>query len=183
MEYFLIFFGLILYIGYSQYLLSNKFLGLSKRIDKIKVQCKFEKNNTDDIRSDIENLTNEIYKIRYGDKHGKNVLIFDNENWSKEKLKSIVRGIDKCCNIRTSDNMNNAMYHLKNGKIDIVFADLCHGTNKNDDGHVLYRLIEEQGIKTDFVLYSGGPRPEDYTGKFIDKFEIIKSPNLLIEYF
>ena len=153
---------------------------LRESIDKIKQNCKFDKDYDKQIRRDIEILMNEIHIKNHGSRSGLNILIFDDETESTRLIAEKIRHIRPGCKIVTADNLTSAMYHTRMGGIDIIFADQRHHTEEY--GTVLKQIVTEQKIKLKFILYSGGPKPLHYKGIFLDKLEIMKNPDILKEY-
>jgi hypothetical protein len=170
-------FAMLYYFGQS---IVKELSSLKKEIEKIKGNCQFDEKFTKGILRKIETLTNEVHIGNYGDRSGLNILIFDDEIESTLMLSEKIRALKPGCKLITADNITNALYHLKMSGIDIVFADQRHNTEEY--GTVLKQIMSEQEIKAKFVLYSGGPKPEKYEGPFLDKFEIMKNPDILKEY-
>jgi len=170
----------LLFLALAVLRIVQAFEKVNNKIDSIEKNCDFDEKFTKGILRKIETLTNEVHIGNYGDRSGLNILIFDDELESTIMLSEKIRALKPGCKLITADNITNALYHLKMSGIDIVFADLRHHTEEY--GTVLKAIMKEQEIKAKFVLYSAGPKPDKYTGPFLDKFEIMKNPEMLKEY-
>ena len=128
----------------------------------------------------IESLANVVHGLKCKSEDGLNILIFDDEKDSAWQVQEALRAVSPGCNVTTADNMNKAMFVLNTGNLDIVFSDQRHHTQEY--GTVLKAVMKEQGIEAKFILYSAGKKPEKYDGIFLDKFDIMKTPEILKEY-
>ena len=153
---------------------------ISDEIKGIQTNCNFDKGGTDKIRRDLEIVMRQMHDLKYGDNEGLRVLIFDDEDESASMLAERINVLRDDSRITISTNMINALHQVRFGNYDVVFADQRHHTEEY--GTVLNSVMNEQDIKTKFILYSGGEKPEKYKGIFLDKLEIMKNPDTLKEF-
>ena len=172
--------GPILFIIGIVFFIGSYIKQLTEEIEKIKGNCNFDKKFTAQIRRDIEILMNEVHTMKHGSGSGLKILIFDDETESTALIAEMIRKLKPGCKIHTSDNITTALYHLNFSNINTVFADNMH--NHVEYGTILNDLIHEQKIKCKFILYSAAPKPDRYTGVFLNKMDIMKNPDLLKEY-
>jgi len=174
----------LLFLAFAVWQIVEAFGKLHKRIDKIDVKCKYEKNNYNALSQKVDRVLNNLHNQRkYYQDNGKKkeVLVFDDDEQSAFLVSESLRKIFDDTNITIAYNLTNAIALLKIQLFDLILSDLKH--DNKDYGEIYKQIIDEQNIQTNFVLYSGcAEKPDKYDGIFLDKFEIIKNPEILKEY-
>ncbi len=150
------------------------------KVDSIQNNCNFDITAQKVLDSKLEALMNDVRQHIHGDSDGLNILVFDDEKDSAWQIREKILTVAPETNVMTANNMDRALYCLSTGNLDVVFSDQRHHTEEY--GTILFEIMKVQKIEAKFILYSAGKKPEKYDGPFLDKFEIMKNPDMLKEY-